>query len=93
MLLGVTSAAVAAHSLATVELLAATAHPWLSAWAVNGSPVTVDDVRRQLLYSTATMEALDLIERDRGTWRAGPSATTLIPRATTLARVWRADRS
>ncbi len=93
VLIGVTSAAVAAQGPATVELLAATAHPWLGAWAVNGRPVTVDDVRQELLYSAATMEALDLIERDRGTWRAGPSATTLIPRATALARVWRADRS
>jgi hypothetical protein len=33
---------------------------------------------------------LDQIEASRGTWSAGPSARSLLPRATALAHLWSA---
>jgi hypothetical protein len=93
VLIGVTAALLAAHGRATSQDLAEAVMPWPDRWAIDGRPVTVDHVRRQLRYAAATMRALDLAELDVGirsdTWRPGPSATTLLPRATALAHHWR----
>lgn len=79
--------------MATTEHLAEIALPWLDRRAVNGRPVTAADIGRELHYTGATLQALDLAEREwtapSGIWHAGPSATTLFPRATALAHYWR----
>jgi hypothetical protein len=93
LLIGVTAAQLAAHGPATTEHLAKVALPWLDRWAVNGRPATAEDIRDELRYTAATLHALDLAERNwttpSSTWHAGPSATTLLPRATALAHYWR----
>jgi hypothetical protein len=80
----------AAHGPRQVEDLAAAAHPFLGHhWAMNGHPMTVQDVTSSLYRLRTTLEGLDLIEAHRrGTWAAGPSARTLIPGATALAYLW-----
>lgn len=79
----------AAHGPKQVEDLAAAAHPYLDRWALNGHPMTVEDVTSALFGLRTTLEGLDLIEvPDWGTWAAGPSARTLIPGATALAYLW-----
>lgn len=74
--------------LASAEL-AGRVHPLLgSRWAIDGRPLTTQDVRSSIDRLSAVLEALDLIERDWQAWRAGPSARTLLPRATALAQLW-----
>ncbi len=93
VLIGVTAARLAANGPATSADLAEAALPWLDRWAIGGRPVTTDDIRRQLRYAALLMAALDLADRGTGmrsdTWRPGPSATTLLPRATALAHHFR----
>lgn len=93
ILTGVAAALLAARGQATTADLAQAAMPWLDRWAIGGRPVTVDDVDLQLRRTAATMEALDLADLGTGiwssAWRPGPSATTLLPRATALAHYWR----
>lgn len=60
-------------------------------WAVDGRPLTGADVDSLLIRMSAELEALDLVEGDGCTWRAGPSARTLLPRATALAAAWSPD--
>jgi hypothetical protein len=57
-------------------------------WSVNGRPLRVADVESAIGRLGAQLEALDLVEGDWRTWRAGPSARTLLPRATALAELW-----
>ena len=93
ILVGVTAALLAARGPATAADLAEMAMPWLDRWAIGGRPVTIDDVAFQLRRTAATMEALDLADLCTDSWprvwRPGPSATTLLPRATALAHYWR----
>ncbi len=89
VLISVTIARLAAAGPATSADLAETAMPWLDRWAIDGRPVTAEDLRRQLRRYAATMAALDLAVpaprvRD-DIWHPGLSATTLLPRATALA--------
>ena len=64
-------------------------HPLLGdRWAVGGRPLTADDVDLEINRLGAQLEALDLVTGDWRTWRAGPSARTLLPRADALARLW-----
>ncbi len=84
------TAHLAAHGPATSEDLATAVYPYVEhGWSVNGHPVTPADVKRQLDHLSATMQALDLVHRTYPTWSPGPSATTLLPRATALTHVWR----
>ena len=92
-LIGVITALLATHGPATSADLAEAALPWLDRWAIGGHPVNTDDLRRQLRYTAPLMQALDLADLGTGmrsdTWRPGPSATTLLPRATALAHYLR----
>ena len=45
-------------------------------------------VRQELYRLQSTLVGLDLIQSDKGTWTAGPSALWLLPRATALADIW-----
>lgn len=60
-------------------------------WAVGGRPLTGADVDSMINRMGAELEALDLVEGDGRAWRAGPSARTLLPRATALAAAWPRD--
>jgi hypothetical protein len=57
-------------------------------WGVEGRPLTDADYRRTLHEMSAELRALDLLAGDWTTWEAGPSARTLLPRATALADLW-----
>lgn len=93
ILIGVTSAYLAAHGPTTTDQLAEFVLPWLDRWAINGHPVTAHDLRSELHYAARTLQALDLAEPDHNfrtdSWHPGPSATTLLPRATALAHYFR----
>ena len=89
ILAGVTVAVLAINSpLSSAELAAKVfpllGHPWVS----DGNPLTEVDVRMSLAGSTSVLAGLDLIETRWPIWRAGPSARTLLPRATALADLW-----
>lgn len=92
-LIGVTSAYLAAHGPTTTDDLAEFVLPWLDHWAINGRPVTTEDLRSELHRTARTLQALDLAEPDRDflshTWHPGPSTTTLLSRATALAHYFR----
>lgn len=91
-LVAITVAELAAHGPRTTGELAAAAHPRLGpSWAVDGHPLSPDDVQRALFRVSPLMQALDLIDADHPTWQAGPSARTLLPRATALAHQSRSD--
>jgi hypothetical protein len=57
-------------------------------WAVDGRPMADADYQRVLGRLSAELRALDLLAGDWRTWEAGPSARTLLPRATALADLW-----
>jgi hypothetical protein len=59
----------AAHGPRQVDDLAAAAHPFLGhRWAMNGRPMTVQDVKSALYGLRTILEGLDLVEtRDWGT--------------------------
>lgn len=63
-------------------------------WETNGRMLTDTDVRWALVDLSNVLRALDLIVDDgyRSTWRAGPSAESLLPGATLLAPYLRKDR-
>jgi hypothetical protein len=89
----VTTAHLAAHGPLTDEQAAAATYPWLARWTVDGRPVTPADVERQLAGLSATLEGLDLLEDVGLTYEPGPSAETLLPRATALAHHLRTARA
>lgn len=69
--------------------LAAAVRPQLGfRWSVDGRALTEADVSRMLNRLSSTLEALDLVEADHRTWRAGPSARSLLPGATALAQIY-----
>jgi hypothetical protein len=72
-----------------IEDLAATVHPHLGRWAVDGRPITPADVRTSLSRLGSLLQGLDVIETDWRVWGPGPSSLTLLPRATALANLWR----
>jgi len=57
-------------------------------WTQNGQPMTEQHVRRGIGSLSLVLQALDQIETDWPTWRAGPSARCLLTRATALAGLW-----
>lgn len=91
LLAGVAVAFLAARGPLPRSEVAVLAHPWFPMWAVNGHPLTPDDLDTALAHVAARLEALDLVVTDRLTWSPGPSAETLLPRATALARIFRRE--
>ena len=58
-------------------------------WTIDGEPLDAERVGLEIARITAVLRGLDLVEYDRPTWRPGPSARTLLPRATALAHLGR----
>ena len=83
-------ALVVAHGPLTVEDLAQQVHRQLGwGWSTaKGQPVAVRDVRMALDDLGPVLRGLDLINPEERSWTAGPSALTLLPRATALAAYW-----
>lgn len=69
--------------------LAARLYPLLGQhWSYNGRPLTEQDVRTSINQMSAVLRGLDQIDLHRDVWAAGPSARTLLPRATALSAIW-----
>jgi hypothetical protein len=60
-------------------------------WHAGDRPIERTDVQRALWEHAHLMRGLDLIAGDWPVWTAGPSARTLLPRATALAQLWSAQ--
>jgi hypothetical protein len=89
ILAGVTVAVVSTSGPVGCTELAARVHPLLDGrWSLNRRPLTIADVESAITRLRAQLEALDLVEGDWRTWRPGPSARTLLTRATALAEMW-----
>lgn len=89
ILAGVTVATLETSGPLAPDDLAARVYPLLgSGWATAGRPLTEEDVLSSIRSLGPALVALDLVVADRRLWCAGPSARTLLPRATTLARLW-----
>lgn len=58
---------------------------WVTA---EGTPLTEQDVSRELYRLESVLVGLDLVIATEGSWCAGPSACWLLPRATGLAHLW-----
>jgi hypothetical protein len=54
-------------------------------WQRGGQPLTAHDVESELHRLSDQLQAFDLIDKKRASWRAGPSARSLLPGATLLA--------
>lgn len=84
-------ATVAATGPQRPDQLAARVFPQIGyGWAKNGRAITEQDVHDELRRLASTLQALDQIATDTlaRTWDAGPSARTLLTRATALAALW-----
>jgi hypothetical protein len=94
-MLGTTAVAVlaAAGPLSTKELTGRVVPLMGFGWSIEGRPLVDSDYESTLNRMSAELSALDLVGGDWQTWEAGPSARTLLPRATALASLWTADRS
>lgn len=70
--------------------LAAPVFDWLGpGWVTStGEALTERQVQLEISRRGSVLRGLDLIETNRGMWRAGPSARCLLPLATGLARYW-----
>ena len=62
--------------------------PGLDRWWVDGRPMTERDVVLSLHRESALLTALDLIETDGDNWNAGPSSSSGLVHATSLAAYW-----
>ena len=89
ILAGVAVAHLAARGTLPRREVAVLAHPWLELWSVEGRPVTPDDVDTSLGSIRDLLEALDLVRVEGRSWYPGPSAETLLPRATSRAHIFR----
>ncbi|MFD1232366.1 plasmid pRiA4b ORF-3 family protein [Pseudonocardia benzenivorans] len=89
-ILATTAVAVLAASgpLPTAELARRVMPLMGHGWSVDGRPLTEPDLEMDLHRVSAELRALDLVLGDWRTWEAGPSAATLLPRATGLAALW-----
>ena len=54
-------------------------------WQRGRQPITAHDGEGELHHLSGQLQALDLIDRDRSFWSAGPSARSLLFGATLLA--------
>jgi len=62
-------------------------------WTLGGQPLSAGGVQRELSRLDAVLRGLDLVEEKKyPTCAPGPSARTLLPRATSLARTWELHR-
>ena len=76
----------------TGEELAGRLHPLYDRWSRNGRPLTQQDVQMSISGLAAVLQGLDQVQVDWPMWRAGPSALTLLSRATALTQVWTTGR-
>ncbi len=77
----------------TVGELAARAFPMYGYWTVDGRPVSEQEIRADINRLQTVLVGLDQVETDWRTMTAGPSADSLLVRATALAAYWtRLDR-
>lgn len=91
ILAGLTVATVAGAGECDGDELASRVAPMLGhTWSIEGRPVTEQDVRRQISGLHSVLLGLDLITYEGRRYRPGPSARTLLPRATALAHRWAA---
>jgi len=89
ILAGLTDAVVSMSGPIGRRELADRVYPLLGPrWSVNGRPLSIEDVESEIGRLSGQLRALDLVEGDWRTWRAGPSARTLLPRATAPADLW-----
>ncbi len=57
-------------------------------WATSqGQGLDAGRIRQELYRLQSILVGLDLIQSDKGTWTAGPSALWLLPRTTALAHI------
>jgi hypothetical protein len=68
-----------------VRLLPLLGERWVTS---EGQPLDESRTRHELYRLESVLVGLGLIETDGGTWRAGPGAHCLLPRATALAHIW-----
>lgn len=81
-------AMVAARGPMHIAQIAAEVLPMIGhGWQRGGEPITPHDVEEELRRLSHQLEALDLIATNRSLWSAGPSARSMLPRATLLADV------
>jgi Plasmid pRiA4b ORF-3-like protein len=85
-------AMLAAAGPPTGEELAGRLHPLCDGWSRNGLSLTAQDIRMSISGLAAVLQGLDQVQVDWPIWRAGPSALTLLSRATALAQVWTTGR-
>jgi hypothetical protein len=78
----------ASGPLSSAELASRVAPLLGPGWTVQARPLTAADLTSQLTGLSAELRALDLLGGDWTRWEAGPSARTLLPRATVLAHLW-----
>jgi hypothetical protein len=80
----------AAHGPLPLTQLAAHVHPMLGyGWRRDGQPLTEAAVQKAITQQSATMKGLDLIANStRHGWATGPSAHSLLSRASMLAELW-----
>ena len=76
----------------TGEELAGRLHPLYGRWRRNGWPLSQQDVQMSISGLAAVLQGLDQVQVDWPMWRAGPSALTLLSRATALTQVWTTGR-
>lgn len=89
ILAGVAIAVLAATGPQRPGELAAKVHPMLGhSWALDGRALTVQDVRSSIGQLSPVLRGLDQIDAELSMWRAGPSARSLLPRATALSALW-----
>jgi hypothetical protein len=74
------------------EELAGRLHPLYDGWSRNGRRLTQQDVQISISRLAAVLQGLDQVQVDWPIWRAGPSALTLLSRATTLTQLWTTGR-
>ena len=85
-------AMLAAAGPLTGEELPGRLHPLYNGWSHNGRPLTPQDVQMSISRLAAVLQGLDQVQVDWPIWRAGPSALTLLRRATALTQIWTAGR-
>jgi len=85
-------AMLAAAGPLTGKELAGRLHPLYDGWSCNGQPLTAQDVLMSISGLAAVLQGLDLVQVDWPVWRPGPSALTLLTRATALAQIWTTGR-
>ena len=74
------------------EELAGRLHPRCDGWSRDGRPLTQQDVQMSISRLAAVLQGLDQVQVDWPIWRAGPSALTLLRRATALTQIWTTGR-